>query len=156
MVRTKADNCSRKAVAAKAPRKNLGASSSGVMMGSNSMKSPAGKKSKYAGGNSVCPRPTPEWQKEITNFLIKSPRSASKQKENEDPDNEEEDETAGCSREERIKDAAGSSSSSRVEEDIEEEKEDEEEEVKVGSSSSSSSRQKFVKNKCISDSEDDY
>ena len=50
-----------------------------------------GKLDKYAGGNSVCPRPTPEWQKGISKFLLTSPKSDSadgaseKEKENEQP-----------------------------------------------------------------------
>ncbi|XP_038077419.1 PCNA-associated factor-like [Patiria miniata] len=159
MVRTKADNCARKAVAAKAPRKNLGASSTAMKAG-NSMKSPAGKKGKYGGGNPVCPRPTPEWQKEITNFMIRSPRSTTKQKENVNPDDEETT-GAGCSKEDRTEEAQ-SSSSSRTEEisqGMEEENEDEdvneEEEETEESSSATSSKRKFKKNNCISDSEDD-
>ncbi|KAI8796074.1 PCNA-associated factor [Biomphalaria glabrata] len=68
MVRTKADGCasSRKVVAAQAPRKGLGGASSS----SSSEASPSGK-NKYGGGNPVCPRPTPEWQKEISNFFVK-------------------------------------------------------------------------------------
>jgi hypothetical protein len=38
----------------------------------------AGKAGKYAGGNSVCVRPKPEWQKGISTFLKKLP-----EKENE-------------------------------------------------------------------------
>ena len=37
---------------------------------------------KYAGGNPVCPRPTPDWQKGISAFLLKSPNS---DKENQEP-----------------------------------------------------------------------
>ncbi|KAH9508702.1 hypothetical protein Btru_049661 [Bulinus truncatus] len=68
MVRTKADGCasSRKVVAAQAPRKGLGGSSSS----SSDAGSPSGK-GKYAGGNPVCQRPTPEWQKEISTFFTK-------------------------------------------------------------------------------------
>ncbi|XP_029430278.1 PCNA-associated factor [Rhinatrema bivittatum] len=69
MVRTKADSNSgsyRKAVAARAPRKTFGASVS------NTVTSPSGKKaeSKYAGGNPVCVRPTPTWQKKIGDFFV--------------------------------------------------------------------------------------
>ncbi|KAK7502429.1 hypothetical protein BaRGS_00006382 [Batillaria attramentaria] len=67
MVRTKADSCpaaARKVVAARAPRK------------------------KYGGGNPVCPRPTPDWQKGIGSFLVKKPSN----KENEEPE-----ESVGCS-----------------------------------------------------------
>ncbi|XP_019615339.1 PREDICTED: PCNA-associated factor-like [Branchiostoma belcheri] len=67
MVRTKGSNSGTKAVAAKAPRKALvSAPSSNFTPGS-----PAGSgaSSKYAGGNPVCPRPTPAWQKGIGNFF---------------------------------------------------------------------------------------
>ncbi|XP_022251472.1 PCNA-associated factor-like [Limulus polyphemus] len=69
MVRTKGDNCAKKAVAAKAPRKALSTSAAGC---SSSMSSPArsAKADKYAGGNPYCPRPTPSWQKEISAFFI--------------------------------------------------------------------------------------
>lgn len=66
MARTKADSCSRKAVAAKAPRKVMspGSSTSKVKL----------SKSGRSAGNRYCPRPTPPWQKEISNFFVKSPR----------------------------------------------------------------------------------
>ncbi|KAI1889406.1 hypothetical protein AGOR_G00162550 [Albula goreensis] len=70
MVRTKADSVPgsyRKAVAAQAPRKSLGASSSVNAAGSSQAGTPA--KNKYAGGNPVCPRPTPTWQKGIGDFF---------------------------------------------------------------------------------------
>ncbi|KAM6973372.1 PCNA-associated factor [Aplochiton taeniatus] len=70
MVRTKADSVPgtyRKAVAASAPRKSLGASSSANASSSAVPGTPA--KSKYAGGNPVCPRPTPTWQKGIGDFF---------------------------------------------------------------------------------------
>ncbi|XP_077988639.1 PCNA-associated factor-like [Glandiceps talaboti] len=88
MVRTKADGSSRKAVAAKAPRKALTSSAP-----STSFTSPgkSGGKAKYAGGNSVCPRPTPSWQKGINSFVIVSPSRKNKDKENEEPSE------AGCS-----------------------------------------------------------
>ena len=38
--------------------------------------------SKYAGGNAVCSRPIPEWQKGIAGFLVKSPETG---KENDKP-----------------------------------------------------------------------
>ncbi|CAL8260183.1 unnamed protein product [Merluccius merluccius] len=72
MVRTKADSVPgtyRKAVAATAPRKSLGASSSGNSGGSSSCPSGTPAKGKYAGGNPVCPRPTPTWQKGIGDFF---------------------------------------------------------------------------------------
>ncbi|XP_023211456.1 PCNA-associated factor-like [Centruroides sculpturatus] len=72
MARTKADSCSRKAVAAKAPRKVMssGASTSKVKSNKSSGRSP---------GNRYCPRPTPPWQKEISRFLVKSPRDSDEQ-----------------------------------------------------------------------------
>ncbi|XP_022097034.1 PCNA-associated factor-like [Acanthaster planci] len=161
MVRTKADNCARKAVAAKAPRKNLGVSNNTAMKAGSSMKSPAGKKGKYRGGNPVCPRPTPEWQKEITNFMIRSPRSATKQKENVDPEDGETSVEAGCSsKEDRTAVAQDSNNSSRVEDDtvpdIEETVDDDNEtDMEACSLGASSSKAKFKKNNCISDSEDD-
>ncbi|PVD39306.1 hypothetical protein C0Q70_01935 [Pomacea canaliculata] len=53
---------------------------------------------KYAGGNPVCPRPTPDWQKGIDSFFTKKPAD----KENEEPDEEAEEEagpsglSSGC------------------------------------------------------------
>uniref|UniRef100_A0A3B4A171 PCNA-associated factor n=1 Tax=Periophthalmus magnuspinnatus TaxID=409849 RepID=A0A3B4A171_9GOBI len=90
MVRTKADSVPgtyRKAVAASAPRKSLGASSS------NSASSSSGSKNKYAGGNSVCPRPTPVWQKGIGDFFGGPPRKP--EKENLQPTVEDEEEAGG-------------------------------------------------------------
>ncbi|XP_062614341.1 PCNA-associated factor-like isoform X2 [Saccostrea cucullata] len=79
MVRTKADGGSsaagRKVVAASAPRKALGGSSS------SSSDPSSGKTGKYAGGNPVCPRPTPDWQKGINSFF----QSPQKGKENQTP-----------------------------------------------------------------------
>ena len=61
----------------------------------------AGKK--YLGGNSICPRQTPDWQKSIRNFMIQSTKSSTRQKENLNPENENENEEegAGCSKEDR-------------------------------------------------------
>ncbi|KAJ8249292.1 hypothetical protein GJAV_G00233240 [Gymnothorax javanicus] len=89
MVRTKADSVPatyRKAVAATAPRKSLGASSS-----ANSSSSQAGTpaKNKYAGGNPVCPRPTPTWQKGIGDFFGGPSRKP--EKENQLPVSDEEE-----------------------------------------------------------------
>ncbi|KAH3824044.1 PCNA-associated factor-like [Dreissena polymorpha] len=83
MVRTKADaggsSGSRKAIGGNAPRKAFGGASS-----SSSDASPSGKGAgKYAGGNPVCPRPTPDWQKGIGTFL--SPGKSKKDKENSEP-----------------------------------------------------------------------
>ncbi|KAK2834783.1 hypothetical protein Q7C36_015484 [Tachysurus vachellii] len=73
MVRTKADSVPssyRKAVAASAPRKSLGASSSGnYSSSSSSSQASTPGKNKYVGGNPVCPRPTPKWQKGIGDFF---------------------------------------------------------------------------------------
>ncbi|KAM8973365.1 PCNA-associated factor [Pelodytes ibericus] len=99
MVRTKADGATstgsyRKAVAARAPRKAFGSSTSA----SNHVTSPTGKKSegKYAGGNPVCVRPTPKWQKGIGDFFG-SPSTSQPEKENCIPLEEEEETEAGGS-----------------------------------------------------------
>uniref|UniRef100_A0A8C6WJ43 PCNA-associated factor n=1 Tax=Neogobius melanostomus TaxID=47308 RepID=A0A8C6WJ43_9GOBI len=95
MVRTKADSVPgayRKAVAASAPRKSLGASSSNASSSSsNGSATPA--KGKYAGGNPVCPRPTPTWQKGIGDFFGGPPRIP--EKENLQPSVEDEEEAGG-------------------------------------------------------------
>lgn len=52
-------------------------------------------KSKYAGGNPVCPRPTPTWQKGIGDFFGGPPRKP--EKENQQPQEVEDDEEAGGS-----------------------------------------------------------
>lgn len=52
------------------------------------------KANKHAGGNPYCPRPTPEWQAEITKFFIKTPKEPKLDKENQDP----EDAGAGSSK----------------------------------------------------------
>ncbi|XP_058501612.1 PCNA-associated factor [Solea solea] len=99
MVRTKADSVPgsyRKAVAASAPRKSLGSSSansSSSSSGGGQASTPA--KSKYAGGNPVCPRPTPTWQKGIGDFFGGPPRKP--EKENLRPQEVEDDEEAGGS-----------------------------------------------------------
>ncbi|KAM4677601.1 PCNA-associated factor [Discoglossus pictus] len=92
MVRTKADAVAssgsyRKAVAARAPRKAFGSSPSA----SNSATSPPSKKSdgKYAGGNPVCVRPTPTWQKGIGDFFG-APSASLPEKENCVPSDDEE------------------------------------------------------------------
>jgi len=155
MVRTKADSSGRKAVAAKAPRKVLG-SSGGGGAGPSAVGSPAGKVSKYAGGNVVCPRPTPEWQKGIGSFLTKTPKSP-KDKENADPEPEDEIEAGGSSA------AAGSATdegcgsskaqeqtSDTSQEEAMEESENEEEEETAPEKSSP-----VKKNGLISDSDED-
>ncbi|XP_061451044.1 PCNA-associated factor isoform X2 [Rhineura floridana] len=80
MARTKADRggtggAYRKVVAARAPRKVLGSGNANV--GS----SPASRKaeSKYTGGNPVCTRPTPPWQKGIGEFFRQSPKHLEKE-----------------------------------------------------------------------------
>ncbi|XP_028678649.1 PCNA-associated factor [Erpetoichthys calabaricus] len=94
MVRTKADSAPasyRKAVAATAPRKSLGASSSANSSAGSSSGTPS--KNKYAGGNPVCPRPTPTWQKGIGDFFGGPGRKP--EKENKLPSDEEEEEAGG-------------------------------------------------------------
>ncbi|XP_060611581.1 PCNA-associated factor [Anolis sagrei] len=92
MVRTKADcggtgGAYRKVVAARAPRKVLGSGSA------NLTSSPPSRKgeNKYAGGNPVCVRPTPPWQKGIGEFFTQSSKHS--EKENHILD----DEQPGCS-----------------------------------------------------------
>uniref|UniRef100_A0A8D3BSY2 PCNA-associated factor n=1 Tax=Scophthalmus maximus TaxID=52904 RepID=A0A8D3BSY2_SCOMX len=75
------------AVAASAPRKSLGSSSANA--------SSCSTKGKYAGGNPVCPRPTPTWQKGIGDFFGGPPRKP--EKENQQPQEVEDDEEAGGS-----------------------------------------------------------
>ncbi|XP_041378199.1 PCNA-associated factor-like [Gigantopelta aegis] len=107
MVRTKADGCAatRKVVAARAPRKSLGSSNS-ASGSSSSGESPAGK-GKFAGGNPVCVRPTPEWQKGIGGFLVK--------KTNDDKENVETEEAASGSSNhvECVEETSGASGSSK-------------------------------------------
>ncbi|KAK5866757.1 hypothetical protein PBY51_011307 [Eleginops maclovinus] len=81
MVRTKADSVPaayRKAVAAAAPRKSLGSSSANAQSSTSSQASTPAK-GKYAGGNPVCPRPTPDWQKGIGDFFGGPPRKPEKE-----------------------------------------------------------------------------
>ncbi|XP_066525770.1 PCNA-associated factor [Hoplias malabaricus] len=97
MVRTKADSVPgayRKAVAASAPRKSLGASSSNSSCSSPQSGTPA--KNKYAGGNPVCPRPTPTWQKGIGDFFGGPSRKP--EKENQHPLSDEEAGGSGISK----------------------------------------------------------
>merc|ERR1712035_277139 len=97
MVRTKADSVPatyRKAVAAAAPRKSLGSSSANNAASSSSQSSTPAK-NKYAGGNPVCPRPTPTWQKGIGDFFGGPPRKL--EKENQRPEEVEDGEEAGGS-----------------------------------------------------------
>ncbi|XP_011403116.1 PREDICTED: uncharacterized protein C53C9.2-like [Amphimedon queenslandica] len=70
MVRTKANNaCTRKAVAAKAPRKSLGGGGGGVRHNFTSPSSAGRKKGKGVGGNPIRVHPTPAWQKGIDLFM---------------------------------------------------------------------------------------
>ncbi|KAM6425864.1 PCNA-associated factor [Python bivittatus] len=91
MVRTKA-NCGgtagayRKVVAARAPRKVLGSGQANVSPSPTSRKA----ESKYVGGNPVCIRPTPPWQRGIGEFFRQTPNLLEK----ENRDSEEE---PGCS-----------------------------------------------------------
>ncbi|KAA0724740.1 PCNA-associated factor [Triplophysa tibetana] len=95
MVRTKADSVPgsyRKAVAASAPRKSLGASGS-TNSQSSGAQSGTPVKGKYAGGNPVCPRPTPTWQKGIGDFFGGPGRKP--EKENLHPASEDDEEAGG-------------------------------------------------------------
>ncbi|XP_019729505.1 PCNA-associated factor isoform X1 [Hippocampus comes] len=92
MVRTKADSVPgsyRKAVAASAPRKSLGSSVANTAASSSSPQSSTPAKNKYAGGNPVCVRPTPTWQKGIGDFF--GGPGTKPEKENQKPHEEEED-----------------------------------------------------------------
>ena len=90
------------AVAAKAPRKSLGASSSAG--GATSPQGGKGGKDR-CGGNPAFYHPAPEWQHKISNFFIKKVATKSKSaknktdkaKENVDPGSDEEEEEAGAS-----------------------------------------------------------
>uniref|UniRef100_A0A8C2NQY2 PCNA-associated factor n=1 Tax=Capra hircus TaxID=9925 RepID=A0A8C2NQY2_CAPHI len=78
MVRTKADSVPgryRKVVASRAPRKVLGSSTSANSTPLSSRK----VENKYAGGNPVCVRPTPKWQKGIGEFFRLSPKDSEKE-----------------------------------------------------------------------------
>ncbi|XP_007883345.1 PCNA-associated factor isoform X1 [Callorhinchus milii] len=77
------------AVAARAPRKALGCTSTA----NTSLTSPGKKESKYAGGNPVCPRPTPKWQKGIGEFF--GGPSKLPEKENTVPSVDDEEEACG-------------------------------------------------------------
>lgn len=105
------------AVAAAAPRKSLGSSSANASSSSSSSSTPGQSwsrphiqtlhdvteaelfwftaKGKYAGGNPVCPRPTPTWQKGIGDFFGGPPRKP--EKENQKPQEVEDEEEAGGS-----------------------------------------------------------
>ena len=71
MVRTKGDGGAARAVASKAPRKNLGGGGSSAAAWAISS---AGACSslpwgKYSGGDSYNPQPVPAWQKPLTAFF---------------------------------------------------------------------------------------
>ncbi|XP_051978466.1 PCNA-associated factor-like [Xyrauchen texanus] len=92
MVRTKADSVPatyRKAVAASAPRKSFGASGSVNAHNSGGAQSDTLAKNKYAGGNPVCPRPTPVWQKGIGDFFGGPSRNPEKENLHPASDDEE-------------------------------------------------------------------
>ena len=77
MVRTKASMSSSsgvRAVAAKAPRKSLGSSYSAGSSSNSGISTPGKRSDKYGGGNSYCPRPTPQWQKPISGFFSVQPK----------------------------------------------------------------------------------
>ncbi|XP_039195468.1 PCNA-associated factor [Crotalus tigris] len=83
MVRTKANSggtagAYRKVVAARAPRKVLGSGQASVSLSPTSRKA----ESKYAGGNPVCVRPTPAWQKGIGEFFRQTPSRLEKENHN--------------------------------------------------------------------------
>nr|XP_061813308.1 PCNA-associated factor-like [Nerophis lumbriciformis] len=93
MVRTKADRVPatyRKAVAATAPRKSLGSSAGNSASSSSSGQASTPSKNKYAGGNPVCVRPTPTWQKGIGDFFGGPGRIP--EKENQKPSQHDDDE----------------------------------------------------------------
>lgn len=75
MVRTKASSGAGRVTVEKAPRKNFGGTSSRIDLGS-----PSSKKDKYAGGNPVCPRPTPNWQKPIDTFFTNTKTNSDSEK----------------------------------------------------------------------------
>ena len=70
----------RKALASQAPRKVPGSSTFVTNSSSSSRKA----ENKYAGGNPVCVRPTPKWQKGIGEFFRLSPKES--KKENQAPE----------------------------------------------------------------------
>ncbi|XP_061532376.1 PCNA-associated factor isoform X2 [Phycodurus eques] len=94
MVRTKADSVPgsyRKAVAASAPRKSLGSSAP------NAASSSSSAKNKYAGGNPVCVRPTPTWQKGIGDFFGGPGRKPEKENRKPGEERDADDREAGGS-----------------------------------------------------------
>ncbi|XP_061780356.1 PCNA-associated factor [Nerophis lumbriciformis] len=101
MVRTKADSVPgayRKAVAASAPRKSLGSRSANASSSSSySSDSATPVKNKYAGGNPVCQRPTPTWQKGIGDFFGGPGMKPEKENQSPPQPNEEDNEEAAGS-----------------------------------------------------------
>ncbi|ETE66567.1 PCNA-associated factor, partial [Ophiophagus hannah] len=65
-------------VAARAPRKALGSGQANVSSSPTSRKA----ENKYAGGNPVCVRPTPSWQKGIGEFFRQTPNRREKENHN--------------------------------------------------------------------------
>jgi len=137
-------------------------SSGGGGAGPSAVGSPAGKVSKCAGGNVVCPRPTPEWQKGIGSFLKKTPKSPT-DKENAEPSSAEDEEAAGGSTaaapaESTMDEGCGSSkqpeqsAASTQEESMESEETEEAEEEEEESAEKNSP---VKKNGLISDSDED-
>lgn len=53
-------------------------------------------KNKYAGGNSVCDQPTPDWQKGIGGFLVQSPKGKGKENSQEDSEAGSSSSSSGC------------------------------------------------------------
>ncbi|XP_006899686.1 PREDICTED: PCNA-associated factor [Elephantulus edwardii] len=79
MVRTKADSLAgsyRKVVVARAPRKVPVSPCSAT---SSTPLSSRKAENKYAGGNPVCVRPTPKWQKGIREFFSLSSKDSEKE-----------------------------------------------------------------------------
>ncbi|KAF7237818.1 PCNA-associated factor [Varanus komodoensis] len=73
-------------VAARAPRKVLGSGNANIRSSPTSRKA----ESKYSGGNPVCMRPTPPWQKGIGEFFGQSSKRSEKE-------NQASEEEPGCS-----------------------------------------------------------
>ena len=91
MVRTKGDGGAARTVDSKAPREALGGGSgaavSRAIAGAGAAASPG---SKYGGGNSYCPQPTPDWQQPLTSFFKRDPH-ATPPKMRDEEENEEMD-----------------------------------------------------------------
>jgi len=100
MPRTRADD-SRKTAGGKAPRKAMATPSASVASPGSSK----GKPKETGGSNPVVLRPTPDWQKPLDGFFIKSPSRKEKGKEEEENKKEdmEEDENKEKMEEEQNK-----------------------------------------------------